>query len=112
MLRHAGFDGAGPRGIHADVARQTVAVCLLFFGFIAKSRWCLLTYRYNTYYISAWQVIASGGPVLKQLAQALMVALHIGIKVATLPVIALGVGIGVDYALYVLGIVIKQLRPG
>ncbi len=46
------------------------------------------------------------------LAQALMVMLGIGIKVATLPVIALGVGIGVDYALYVLGIVIKQLRVG
>jgi predicted RND superfamily exporter protein len=46
------------------------------------------------------------------LAQALMVWLHIGIKVATLPVMALGVGIGVDYALYVLGIVMKQLRAG
>ncbi len=46
------------------------------------------------------------------LAQALMVVLGIGIKVATLPVMALGVGIGVDYALYVLGIVIKQLRAG
>jgi predicted RND superfamily exporter protein len=38
------------------------------------------------------------------LAQALMVWLHIGIKVATLPVSALGVGIGVDYALYVLSL--------
>jgi predicted RND superfamily exporter protein len=46
------------------------------------------------------------------LAQALMVWLHIGVKVATLPVMALGVGIGVDYALYVLGIVMKQLRAG
>ncbi len=46
------------------------------------------------------------------LAQALMVALGIGIKVATLPVMALGVGIGVDYSLYVMGIVIKQLREG
>jgi predicted RND superfamily exporter protein len=46
------------------------------------------------------------------LAQALMVTLGIGIKVATLPVVALGVGIGVDYALYVLGIVIKQMRQG
>ncbi len=46
------------------------------------------------------------------LAQALMVWLGIGIKVATLPVMALGVGIGVDYALYVLGIVMKQLRSG
>ncbi len=32
------------------------------------------------------------------LAQALMVWLGIGVKVATLPVTALGVGIGVDYA--------------
>jgi predicted RND superfamily exporter protein len=32
--------------------------------------------------------------------------------VATLPVIALGVGIGVDYALYVLSICLKQLRAG
>ncbi len=46
------------------------------------------------------------------IAEALMVWLNIGIKVATLPVIALGVGIGVDYALYVLGIVMKQLRAG
>jgi len=46
------------------------------------------------------------------LAQALMVWLGIGIKVATLPVIALGVGIGVDYALYVLSIMLKHLRAG
>ena len=46
------------------------------------------------------------------LAQAIMVWLNIGIKVATLPVIALGVGIGVDYALYVLSIVLKQLSTG
>jgi predicted RND superfamily exporter protein len=46
------------------------------------------------------------------LAQALMVWFNIGVKVATLPVSALGVGIGVDYALYVLSIVLKQLRDG
>jgi predicted RND superfamily exporter protein len=46
------------------------------------------------------------------LAQALMVWFGIGIKVATLPAIALGVGIGVDYALYVLTIMLKQLRAG
>ena len=46
------------------------------------------------------------------LAQALMVWLHIGIKVATLPVSALGVGIGVDYALYVLSILLRFLRGG
>lgn len=41
-----------------------------------------------------------------------MVAFGIGIKVATLPVIALGVGIGVDYALYVLSIILAYMRQG
>lgn len=35
------------------------------------------------------------------LCQALMASLGIGVKVATLPVIALGVGVGVDYGIYV-----------
>ena len=46
------------------------------------------------------------------LAEALMVWLGIGLKVATLPVTALGVGIGVDYALYVLSIMLAQMRLG
>jgi predicted RND superfamily exporter protein len=46
------------------------------------------------------------------LAEALMVALGIGVKVATLPVIALGVGIGVDYALYILSVMLGELRRG
>ena len=35
-----------------------------------------------------------------------------GVKVATLPVIALGVGIGVDYALYILSVMLARLREG
>jgi predicted RND superfamily exporter protein len=35
-----------------------------------------------------------------------------GVKVATLPVIALGVGIGVDYALYVLSVILARMRAG
>lgn len=46
------------------------------------------------------------------LCEALMVALGMGVKVATLPVIALGVGIGVDYALYVLSVTLASLRAG
>jgi len=46
------------------------------------------------------------------LVEALMVWLAIGLKVATLPVIALGVGIGVDYALYVLSVTLTWLRQG
>jgi predicted RND superfamily exporter protein len=46
------------------------------------------------------------------LAEALMVALGMGVKVATLPVVALGVGIGVDYALYILSVMLARLREG
>lgn len=46
------------------------------------------------------------------LCEALMVWLNIGVKVSTLPVIALGVGIGVDYALYVLTVTIAHLKQG
>jgi uncharacterized protein len=46
------------------------------------------------------------------LAEALMVVLGMGVKVATLPVIALGVGIGVDYALYILSVMLGELRKG
>jgi hypothetical protein len=40
------------------------------------------------------------------LCEALMATMNIGVKVATLPVIALGVGIGVDYALYILSVIL------
>lgn len=41
-----------------------------------------------------------------------MVGLGMGVKVATLPVIALGVGIGVDYALYILSVMLASMRRG
>jgi predicted RND superfamily exporter protein len=50
--------------------------------------------------------------VITILAQAMMVLLGIGLKVATLPVIALGVGIGVDYALYLLTVYLGYYRLG
>jgi predicted RND superfamily exporter protein len=59
---------------------------------------CFVTFR-------SWRaVLVAVLPLLltSVLAEALMVALGMGVKVATLPVIALGVGIGVDYALYIL----------
>src|SRR5437879_6750036 len=34
------------------------------------------------------------------------------VKVATLPLIALGVGIGVDYSLYVLSVMLARMRAG
>ena len=50
--------------------------------------------------------------VTSVLCEALMVTLGIGVKVATLPVVALGVGIGVDYALYLLSVQLDYQRSG
>ena len=46
------------------------------------------------------------------LGSALMALLGIGVKVATLPVIALGVGIGVDYGIYIYNALQHYLRQG
>lgn len=46
------------------------------------------------------------------LCQALMAWLGIGVKVATLPVIALGVGVGVDYGIYIYSRLSHFLRRG
>ena len=50
--------------------------------------------------------------VVSVLAQALMTYLEIGLTVSTLPVIALGVGIGVDYGIYILSTMTIKLREG
>ncbi len=63
----------------------------------------------------SWQAVIFAVPALMitpLLAQAVMIWLHIGIKVATLPVIALGAGIGVHYAPYVLSVILPHLRNG
>jgi uncharacterized protein len=46
------------------------------------------------------------------LCQALMAKLGIGVKVATLPVIALGVGIGVDYGIYIFSMMRYFMKKG
>ncbi|MCQ8780436.1 MMPL family transporter, partial [Escherichia coli] len=43
---------------------------------------------------------------------AVMAELDIGMKVATLPVLALAVGIGVDYGIYVYGVLMSGLKEG
>ncbi|GGB49138.1 MMPL family transporter [Shewanella inventionis] len=50
--------------------------------------------------------------VVSTLAQALMTLLDIGLAVSTLPVIALGVGIGVDYGIYILSTMSNKLTNG
>lgn len=101
---------AGSAGIEAatnivvkDAWRQ-----MLFLVYGAVVVLCFVTFR-------SWRaVVVAVVPlvVTSFLAEALMVALGMGVKVATLPVIALGVGIGVDYALYILSVTLARLRDG
>ncbi len=50
--------------------------------------------------------------IVSILAQASMTLLEIGLTVATLPVIALGVGVGVDYGIYIFSRMINFIRAG
>ncbi|MFJ4347568.1 RND family transporter [Pseudomonas sp. NPDC089401] len=101
---------AGSAGIEA-ATNQVVKQAnrdMLWWVYGAVVVLCLVTFR-------SWRaVLCAVLPLVltSLLCEALMVALGIGVKVATLPVIALGVGIGVDYALYVMSIVLAQLRQG
>ncbi|MEZ5571475.1 MAG: MMPL family transporter [Halioglobus sp.] len=81
---------------------------MLYYVYAAVILLCLITFR------SVPGVICAVLPLVLTsiLCEALMVWLGIGVKVATLPVIALGVGIGVDYALYVLTVILAKLREG
>ncbi|MFG6429554.1 efflux RND transporter permease subunit [Roseateles sp. LYH14W] len=101
---------AGSAGIEAatnSVVKQAMRE-MLYWVYGAVVLLCWLTFR-------SWRatVVAVLPLVLtSMLCEALMVMLGMGVKVATLPVIALGVGIGVDYALYVLAVMLQRLRAG
>ncbi|MNL11503.1 MMPL family protein [compost metagenome] len=101
---------AGNAGIEAatNIVVKKASHEMLWWVYGAVIILCLLTFR-------SWRaVLCAVLPLVLTsiLCEALMVALGIGVKVATLPVIALGVGIGVDYALYVMSIVLARLREG
>jgi predicted RND superfamily exporter protein len=50
--------------------------------------------------------------IVSDLAYALMAGLEIGLKTSTLPVVALGVGIGVDYGIYLCSSMLERIRSG
>lgn len=115
MAKHSTQDerfmlAAGSAGIAAAtniVVKQAMRE-MLWWVYGAVVVLCWVTFR-------SWRavVVAVLPLVLTSiLCEALMVGLGMGVKVATLPVIALGVGIGVDYALYVLSVMLAQLRAG
>ncbi|HNT38274.1 MAG TPA: MMPL family transporter [Rubrivivax sp.] len=101
---------AGPAGIEAVtnivVAQASRTMLLWVYGAVALL--CLITFRSWRAAVIALIPLA----ITSLLCEALMAQLGIGVKVATLPVIALGVGIGVDYALYLLSVQLMYQRAG
>jgi len=101
---------AGNAGVDAatnTVVRDANRIMLLYV-YAAVILLCAVTFR-------SWRavVVAVMPLVLTSiLAEAIMVKLGMGVKVATLPVVALGVGIGVDYALYLLSVQLAEQRAG
>ncbi|WP_341715061.1 MMPL family transporter [Limnobacter sp.] len=101
---------AGNAGIEAAtnevVERAQTEMLIWVYGVVAILVW--LAFR------SVRTVICIIAPLAltSLLCSALMVALGIGVKVATLPVIALGVGIGVDYGIYIYGKLEEYLKEG
>jgi uncharacterized protein len=101
---------AGSAGIEAatNIVVKDAWRDMLYMVYGAVILLCFITFR-------SWRaVIVAILPLMLTsiLAEALMVALGMGVKVATLPVIALGVGIGVDYALYILSVTLTRMKDG
>ncbi|KAA1007650.1 RND family transporter [Paraburkholderia panacisoli] len=101
---------AGSSGIEAatNIVVRNANRRMLFMVYGAVMLLCFVTFR-------SWRaVVVALVPLMitSILCEALMVVLGIGVKVATLPVTALGVGIGVDYALYFLSVQLAMQRRG
>jgi predicted RND superfamily exporter protein len=81
---------------------------MLMWVFAAIIMLCLITFRS----LRATLCIVIPLALVSILAYALMTLLEIGLKVSTLPVVALGVGIGVDYGIYIFARLREILRKG
>ena len=101
---------AGNAGIEAatniEIAKAQVNIMIFVFSVVFLV--CLITYR------SFGAAICIVIPLYftTVLSEVMMAKLGIGVKVATLPVIAVGVGIGVDYGIYIFTKFRSQLDKG
>ncbi|QYJ80258.1 efflux RND transporter permease subunit [Shewanella acanthi] len=101
---------SGPVGVMAAtneaVAEAQLPMMIYVYG--AVFILCLISFRS----LKATVAVIIPLYVVSTLAQALMTQLNIGLAVSTLPVIALGVGIGVDYGIYILSTMSSKLSNG
>ncbi len=99
---NAGIEAATNEVIAESETRMLIAV------YAAVIFMCLLTFRS----VAATACVILPLVLTSVLGNALMAFLGIGVKVATLPVIALGVGVGVDYGIYIYSRLETFLRMG
>ncbi|MHA6494444.1 efflux RND transporter permease subunit [Pseudomonas borbori] len=101
---------SGNAGIEAAtnevIAKSELLILVLVY--ICVGVMCMITFRS----FAATICIVLPLILTSILGNALMAFLGIGVKVATLPVIALGVGIGVDYGIYIYSRLETFLRAG
>ncbi len=81
---------------------------MLMYVYAAIITLCLITFRS----LRATLCIVLPLALVSVLAYALMTLLDIGLKVSTLPVVALGIGIGVDYGIYIFSRLHELLDEG
>jgi predicted RND superfamily exporter protein len=81
---------------------------ILFGVFAAVILMCLLTFRSVLGAVLVFIPLA----LVSVLAYALVAMVGIGLKISTLPMVALGVGIGVDYGIYLFSRMQQFLREG
>lgn len=99
---------SGPVGVMA-AKNEAVAEAqnpMMWYVFGAVIILCLMSFRS----LRGTLVVVIPLYVVSVLAQGLMTFLQIGLTVSTLPVIALGVGIGVDYGIYILATMSLRLK--
>lgn len=101
---------SGPVGVMAatNEAVKEAQIPMLIYVYAAVIILCFLSS--HCVYVTASVVLPL--MLVSALAQWLMVMLDIGLTVSTLPVIALGVGIGVDYGIYIISAMAVHLRAG
>jgi hypothetical protein len=101
---------SGPIGVMAaqNEAVDAAQEPMMLYVFGAVILLCLISFKS----LRATLSVVIPLYVVSVMAQALMTYLHIGLTVATLPVIALGVGIGVDYGIYILSTMNNKLKEG
>ncbi|WP_134062055.1 RND family transporter [Pseudomonas sp. JV241A] len=101
---------AGNAGIEAATNEviKSAELTILILVYICVAVMCMITFRS----FAATLCIVLPLVLTSVLGNALMAYMGIGVKVATLPVVALGVGIGVDYGIYIYSRLESFLRAG